>query len=62
MHIVALIIYILLCYIVGLLGKNRKFKFIGYFILSILFTPVLGLLFVIASDSRKRSALVYNGK
>jgi NADH:ubiquinone oxidoreductase subunit 3 (subunit A) len=62
MHIVALIIYILLCYIVGLLGKNRKFKFIGYFLLSIIFTPILGLLFVIASDSRKRSGLVYNGK
>ena len=62
MHIVALVMYILLCYIVGLLGKNRKFKFIGYFILSILFTPVLGLLFVIASDSRKKSGLIDNEK
>jgi len=53
-HIVFFIIYILLCYMVGVLGKNRKFRFIGYFILSILLTPILGLLLVIASDSRKR--------
>jgi len=54
MHIVFLIIYILLCYIVGSLGKNRKFRFIGYFMLSIFFTPIFGLLFVLASDSRKK--------
>jgi len=56
MHILFIILYILLCCGVGLLGKNRKFRFIGYFILSILFTPILGLLFVIASDSRKRNS------
>ena len=54
MHILFVIIYILLCYAVALLGKNRKFRFIGYFILSILLTPIIGLLLVIASDKRKK--------
>lgn len=55
MHILFLILYILLCYSVGLLGQNRKFRFIGYFILSILLTPLMGLLLVIGSDSRKNN-------
>lgn len=41
------------CFIVGLLGKNRKFGFWGYFFGSIVLTPIIGLLLVLASDSRK---------
>ncbi len=38
---------------VGALGRNKRFRFIGYFILSFLLTPVVGLLFIIASDEKK---------
>ncbi len=35
--------------LVGILGRKRKFGFWGYFFASLLLTPLLGLLFVIAS-------------
>ena len=42
-------LYVLLSIIVAGLGRNRKFGFWGYFFCSLLLTPILGLLFVIAS-------------
>lgn len=47
-----IIVYITLCLIIGLLGVNRKFGFWGYFFGSIVLTPVIGLLLVLASDSK----------
>lgn len=38
--------------IIGLLGKNKKFGFWGYFLASIFLTPVIGLLLVLASDKK----------
>lgn len=42
-------IYLLLAYIVALLGRKRKFGFWGYLFLSILATPIVGLLTVLSS-------------
>jgi hypothetical protein len=42
--------YLGLCAVVGWCGLNRRFGFWGYFFFSLIFTPLLGLLFVIASD------------
>lgn len=53
MHIA---IYFLLCLIIGLSGMNRKFGFWGYFFGSILLTPLIGILLVLASDPRKSKA------
>ncbi len=47
------IIYICLSLIIGLLGFNRKFGFWGYFFGSLVLTPVIGLILVLASDKRK---------
>ena len=38
--------------IVGLLGRNRRFGFWGFFFASILLTPVIGLLLVIAAGKK----------
>ena len=46
-------IYLIVSFIVGMLGKNRKFGFWGYFFGSLLLTPIIGLLLVLASDKRK---------
>lgn len=43
---------ILLSIVVGYAGRKRKFGFWGYFFASIAFTPLLGILFVLASDAR----------
>ena len=53
MQIILLIIYIFISYLIALMGKNRKFGFYGYLFLSILLSPIIGLLLVIASDSKK---------
>ena len=41
-----------MCVIMGLLGRNRKFGFWGYFFGSIVLTPLIGLILVLASDSK----------
>lgn len=51
MHIAA--IYIGLSLLVGVIGRNRKLGFFGYFFASLLFSPLMGLLLVFCSDKRK---------
>ncbi len=44
--------YVLFSALVGLFGADRKWGFWGYFFSSLLFTPLLGVLFVFAADRR----------
>jgi hypothetical protein len=53
MLIQGLCLLVLLSVLVGWMGRNRKFGFWGYFFSSLLFTPIIGLLLVFASDRRK---------
>ncbi len=54
MHIIVIaVLYLLLSLVIGLLGRNRKFGFWGYFFGSIVLTPIIGLILIFASDSRK---------
>jgi Na+/melibiose symporter-like transporter len=48
-----LILYFCVAALIGLLGKNRKLGFWGYFIASILLTPIIGLLLVVASTHKQ---------
>lgn len=60
-----LILYVALCLIVGWVGHARKPGFIGYFLLSILFTPVLPLLFILLTHRRflrKQRRLTMSGQ
>lgn len=50
MNIFLILIYIFICYLVAFMGKNRKFGFWGYLFLSLFMTPIVGILFVIASN------------
>jgi len=45
-----ILIYLILSILLGLVGYNRKFGFWGYFFGSLLLTPFVGLLLVLASD------------
>ncbi|MBF0118376.1 MAG: hypothetical protein HQK79_06030 [Desulfobacterales bacterium] len=49
---ILIILYVFLAFIIALLGQNRKFGFWGYFFGSLLLTPIIGILLVIASDKR----------
>jgi hypothetical protein len=44
------VIYIGLSVFLAWLGENRKFGFWGYFFASLLLTPFVGILLVLASD------------
>jgi len=44
--------YIGLCALVAHLGRDRKFGFWGYLLASLLLTPIIGVLLVLASDKK----------
>jgi hypothetical protein len=46
--------YLVVCIALGYLGRWRKMGFWGYFFASILLTPPLGLLLLVASDPKKQ--------
>jgi hypothetical protein len=52
----SILIYVGVCALVGWFGSNRRFGFWGYFLFSILFTPLVGLVLVIAFDKAKPSS------
>lgn len=45
-------LYLVICLLIAYLGKHRKFGFWGYLIASLLLTPFIGLLLLLASDER----------
>ncbi len=52
--ILAIIIYTLLSVAVGYLGRRRKLGYWGYFVTSLLFTPLVGLLVVFVSEKKAK--------
>lgn len=53
MHLIAAIAYIVFSLIIAILGTDRKFGFWGYFFCSLLLSPAIGLIVLLASDKRK---------
>jgi hypothetical protein len=43
------VIWLFLAMVIGWLGRNLRFRFWGYFFASILLTPVIGLLLLVAA-------------
>lgn len=50
------IAYIVLCFVIALIGTNRKFGFWGYFFCALFLTPFIGVLVLLASDKRPKEA------
>lgn len=50
---VILAAYFALSLFVAILGRNRKWGFWGYLWASMLFSPLLGLIFLLASDPKE---------
>jgi len=42
-----------ICLIIGYLGRHRKLGFWGFFFGSIVLTPLIGFLLLLASDAKK---------
>ena len=52
---VLVLIYFVFCLLIAMLGIHKPLGFFGYFISSLLLTPVIGLLLIAAAgDSRAR--------
>jgi len=51
--ILIIVALILISAIIGYSGRHRKMGFWGYFFASIMLTPLIGLLLVMVSDSKK---------
>ena len=47
------VIYVGLSLLIAFLGMNRKFGFWGYLFCSLLLTPAVGLIVLLASDRRE---------
>ena len=48
------VLWIIGAAIIGFLGRNLRFRFWGYFFASILLTPIIGLLLLIAAVPTKQ--------
>ncbi|WP_022851247.1 hypothetical protein [Limisalsivibrio acetivorans] len=46
-------LYLCICIAVGMFGINKKFGFWGYFFASLLLTPVMGVILLLASGDKK---------
>ena len=51
-QLVPFVIYLGFCYACASLGKNRKLGFWGYFVASVLLSPVIGFILLLASDEK----------
>jgi uncharacterized paraquat-inducible protein A len=47
-----IIVYLVLCFLIGIAGRHRRIGFFGFFILSLILTPVLTLLWLLATHSK----------
>ena len=52
-YILIPIICVLLGFLFGYLGRNRKMGFWGYFFATLLLTPFIGAILLLASDKKK---------
>jgi hypothetical protein len=53
MSVELILAYLALCLVAGILGRNRRIGFWGFFFSSIIFTPIISLLFMYFSMPRK---------
>jgi len=53
-----LILYVALCWVLAFIGRNAKFSFWGNFWVSIILTPIIGIIVLLAQDLRPEKAKV----
>ena len=54
LKLILAIAYLGACIVIGIMGRRRKLGSWGYFFGSILLTPIIGFLLLMASDPRPR--------
>lgn len=51
--ILTILPYVLLCWLLAYFGRDLKFGFWGNFWVSIVFTPIIGIVIILAQDRRQ---------
>jgi hypothetical protein len=46
--------YVGLCLVIAVIGRRNKFGFWGYFFCSLVVTPLIGLLLILATERRPK--------
>jgi hypothetical protein len=59
-----IVLWVLLAIVIGFLGRNMRFRFWGYFFASVLLTPIVGLLLLLAAipSKEQRAAILSKDK
>lgn len=47
--------WIVVSWLIGMLGRNKRFGFFGNFLVSFLFSPIVGIIVLLASDDRLKA-------
>lgn len=55
-YAITVAIYIFICYMIALFGRNRKFGFWGYLFLSIFLTPLIGFIALLAAEPKQNKS------
>ena len=50
------ILYVLACWLIALLGRSGKFGFWGTFWTSVILTPIIGVVILLAQDNRPKES------
>lgn len=53
-------LWIILSWVIGLLGRNKRFGFSGNFLIAFLFSPLVGAIVLLASDDRRPKKREYS--
>jgi len=52
--IIPVLLWIFASWIIGLLGRNKRYGYFGNFLISFIFSPLVGLIVILAADDRRR--------
>ncbi|MEL6646538.1 MAG: hypothetical protein AAFY35_01260 [Pseudomonadota bacterium] len=48
-----LLIWLVLAWIIGVLGSRKRFGFLGNFLIALLLSPLVGVIVLLSSDERR---------
>lgn len=51
------LLWVLASWIIGVLGRDTRFGFVGNFLIAFVFSPVVGIIVLLAAERRRRPVL-----
>ncbi len=57
-----IILYVMLCWVLAFIGRNAKLSFWGNFWISVILTPIIGIVVLLAQDLRSEKSKAQDAK